>query len=156
MNNTNIIATAPDKFRLTIKEALLISKHAPVINKQFDNFTNTLKLFKNNYRSVPTLPKYLNIGTLQPPSLCPPSPNLSQTQVSDASRSPIASQYNHITPRLVISPNINNRINSLFQNSSNQTNNSIRIPHSPPRTRSFTQRSNLTNQIMHSDTHPTV
>ena len=132
LNNTNIIATAPDKFRLTIKEALLISKHAPVINKQFDNFSNTLKLFKNNYRSVPTLPRYLNIGTSQPPSLCPPSPNLSQTQILDASRSPIVSQYNHTTPRLVISPNINNRINSLFQNSINETDNNIRNPHSPP------------------------
>ena len=42
--NTSIIATATDRYRLLIKEALLIMKRTPSINKQYDNFTNVLKL----------------------------------------------------------------------------------------------------------------
>ena len=148
-DNTNIIATATDRFRLTIKEALLISKHAPVINKQFDNFTNTLKLFKNNTQSIPTLPKFLNIGVSQNP------PIPAQTQILNVLRSPVASQY-HTAPRLVISPNINNRINTLFQNSNNSVDNSGPFPYSPPRLRSHTQRFHLTNRNMHFDPQPSV
>ena len=61
INNTTIIAKAPDKYRLTIKEALLISQHAPVINHQFENFVRTLKLFRNNIHINPTIPRALNI-----------------------------------------------------------------------------------------------
>ena len=65
INNTTIIAKAPDKYRLTIKEALLISQHAPVINSQFENFARTLKLFRNNIYTNPTIPRALN-SQLQP------------------------------------------------------------------------------------------
>ena len=44
VDNTTIIAKANNRFKLAIKEALLILEHAPTINKQFDNFMNTLKL----------------------------------------------------------------------------------------------------------------
>ena len=44
IDNTIIISKASNRYRLAIKEALLILEHAPTINKQFDNFTNTLKL----------------------------------------------------------------------------------------------------------------
>ena len=44
--NTKIIGRAKDRLRLTIKEALLISQEKPIINKQFDNFTNVLKLHR--------------------------------------------------------------------------------------------------------------
>ena len=148
-DNTNIIDTATDKFRLTIKEALLISKHAPVINKQFDNFTNTLKLFKNNTQSIPTLPKFLKTRV---PQLLPIP---SQTQISNVPHSPVSSQY-HTTPRHVISPNINNRINNLLQNSNNSIDNSNPLPYSPPRLRSHTQRFHLTNRNMHFDPQPSV
>ena len=42
--NTTIIARAENRFKLAIKEALLILHNAPDINKQFDNFTSILKL----------------------------------------------------------------------------------------------------------------
>ena len=77
INNTTIIAKAPVKYRLTINEALLISQHAPVINRQFENFVHTLKLFRNNIHINPTIPRALNIqsqpGTRQLQNL--PSPH---------------------------------------------------------------------------------
>ena len=53
-DNTTIIARAENRFKLSIKEALLILYCAPSINKQFDNFTSILKLHahKNNSHSV--------------------------------------------------------------------------------------------------------
>ena len=43
-NNTKIIARADNRYRLAIKEAILILEHSPSINKQFDNFVHVLKL----------------------------------------------------------------------------------------------------------------
>ena len=50
VENTTIIAKADNRYKLAIKEALLILKHAPAINKQFDNFVNILKL--HSYRKL--------------------------------------------------------------------------------------------------------
>ena len=47
--NTTIIARANDRYKLAIKEALLILNNAPSLNIQFDNFTNILKL--HNHRN---------------------------------------------------------------------------------------------------------
>lgn len=47
-DNTRVIARARDRYRLAIKEALVILEETPIINKQFDNFTNVLKLHKPN------------------------------------------------------------------------------------------------------------
>ena len=47
VNNTNIIAKSDNRYKLAIKEALLILNLEPSINKQFDNFTNILKLYSN-------------------------------------------------------------------------------------------------------------
>ena len=44
VDNTKILAKAESRYKLAIKEALLILKKNPQINKQFDNFTNILKL----------------------------------------------------------------------------------------------------------------
>ena len=44
INNTNIIASAENRYKLSIKEALLIREKNPAINKQYDNFVNILKL----------------------------------------------------------------------------------------------------------------
>ena len=44
VNNTNIIAFAENRYKLAIKEALLIKEKGPSINKQFDNFVSILKL----------------------------------------------------------------------------------------------------------------
>ena len=43
-NNTKIIARAPNRYKLAIKEALLISHNTPIINKQFETFVHILKL----------------------------------------------------------------------------------------------------------------
>ena len=132
-NNTTIIDTAGDKFRLLIKEALLISKHSPLINKQFQNFNDTLKLFKNNIASEPNLPPPLyanNSQTNAPPQS--PITTQSQTTLSLAS-----SQNEHIFNNQSISPNINNRINMLISNSRNDTNSNSQPPiRSPPLLRS--------------------
>ena len=42
--NTTILTKAENRYKLALKEALLILKRNPTINKQFDNFTNILKL----------------------------------------------------------------------------------------------------------------
>ena len=67
-HNTTIIARAPDRYRLAIKEALLILKHAPAINKQYDNFSNILKL--HNHRGTKSQNTPLPIPTLDPPAYC--------------------------------------------------------------------------------------
>ena len=43
--NTSIVAKENNHYRLAIKEALVILNTKPVINKQFNNFTNVLKLY---------------------------------------------------------------------------------------------------------------
>ena len=45
--NTTIMSRAENRFKLSIKEALLILHNAPSINKQFDNFSNILKIHKH-------------------------------------------------------------------------------------------------------------
>ena len=55
--NTGIIARAPDREKLAIKEALYILNFNPIINKQFDNFTNTLKLYKHKSNNIKSLSK---------------------------------------------------------------------------------------------------
>ena len=52
--NTKIIARANNRHRLAILEALLILKAKPIINKQFDNFFCTLKLYGNNNNNSKT------------------------------------------------------------------------------------------------------
>lgn len=52
VNNTSIIAKAKNRYNLAVKEALLILNQEPSINKQFDNFTNILKLFNNSKSSI--------------------------------------------------------------------------------------------------------
>ena len=141
-DNTKIITKAPDKFRLTIKEALLISHHAPIVNKQFENFSLTLKLFKSNTQIEPTLPPFLqtSLSNQQPPLNIPPTPSASQTQSPDTSDPHLASQPNQLTPTHFVSPNINSRINQLLQYSRHSTINSSQPPHySPPLLRSHTQ-----------------
>lgn len=44
IENTTVLAKAENRYQLAIKEALLISYHAPSINRQFGNFANILKL----------------------------------------------------------------------------------------------------------------
>ena len=53
VNNTNIVTFAENRYKLAIKEALLIQEKSPSINKQYDNFVNILKL--NTRRAISTL-----------------------------------------------------------------------------------------------------
>ena len=135
IENTNIIAKASDKYRLTIKEALYISQNAPVINKQFDNFAHTLKLFKNNSNNshsaltssqsvtIPSTPRQQTTHNDTPPfptTLIPQdinnhSINLNSLNMNTSINSPVRSLHN-------ISPNINNRINLLLQSTRNDIN----------------------------------
>ena len=43
--NTVIVTRESDRYKLCIKEALVILNTKPLINKQFDNFSNILKLY---------------------------------------------------------------------------------------------------------------
>ena len=45
-SNTTIIANESNRHKLAIKEALIILNTKPLINKQFDNFSNVLKLYR--------------------------------------------------------------------------------------------------------------
>ena len=83
VDNTEIIARAKDRLRLAIKEALLILKERPIINKQFDNFSNILKLH-NNRNSLSKRPVYPETDKSVPPEThalppLPISPNLTST-----------------------------------------------------------------------------
>ena len=125
MNNTKIIAKAQDRYRLTIKEALLISHHASSINKQFENFTHSLKLFRNSTRTEPTIPRPLNFSAMpnklpsvNASSLTSPEPPSTFTfsqSVTDQTPSQITPTFNlsSITPPTPITPiqnydNLNN------------------------------------------------
>ena len=118
LDNTTILTHAEDRYRLSIKEALLILQNSPLINKQFDNFTNILKLHKsrnnhnynNNNHSDNTTNRNnptddVNLQASPPTSLS--ISNLSQ--LNETSQSPIL--------RHRASPQIINHINQLFTNS---------------------------------------
>ena len=144
VDNTSILAKANNKQKLTIKEALLILKYSPSINRQFDNFQHTLKLHKHHTTSELNIPNsdqqaqnptaddsqissQSNLISLASPTLrsplvsqisfTPSAPNLSQT--------PSTFNTLHITNSSTISPNIQYRIDSLFQTTQvdNQPNN---------------------------------
>ena len=65
INNTVIIGRATDRNKLAIKEALLILDRKPVINKQFDNFTNILKLHGSTHEYSTNQPKYTALQTTE-------------------------------------------------------------------------------------------
>ena len=149
-NNTHIIAKDSDKYRLTVKEALLISQHGPLINKQFDNFSNTLKLFKNNTSIEPTIPSFIHTNTPPIRNDCTHPPR-SPSPTQDLNISNNESYLNdHITNTHSISPNINNRIHSLLQNSRNNINSSTQPSlrmRSPHLLRPRRQRLSYTSQV---------
>ena len=75
LENIEVIARADNRQRLYIKEAIHILQSAPNINKQYDNFTNVLKLYKS--RNVPSNQSSTNNTTTNPPVN-----QLSPTQIS--------------------------------------------------------------------------
>ena len=75
--NTTIMTRANNRFKLAVKEALLILNHTPSINKQYENFTTILKVHTNkSINQSQTIKPKLILGpteTYKPPS--PPTPS---------------------------------------------------------------------------------
>ena len=86
--NTVIIDRAPDRYRLAIKEALHIIKIKPLINTQYDHFSNILKLYCHRPNTEKT-----NTLTDSPQ----PSPLIQTTPLSPP-QDPLNNQ--HLTPIL--------------------------------------------------------
>ena len=76
--NTTIIARAPDRHKLAIKEALYIIKLGPLINKQYDNFTNVLKLYNHRNQTIKSNSKTASHTEAEPLDIALP-PNLIPT-----------------------------------------------------------------------------
>ena len=136
--NTNIIARAHDRQRLTIKEAFSILHHNPAINKQFDNFNSTIKL--HPHRNIHT-PQPLNISVQEHPVQSHEHIHCHTQQQDD--------QLNIQTPNIPVSnfpipsnnpvsPGILNRINNLILNQRHASANNPSF--SPMRLRSATSR----------------
>ena len=115
LDNTKILSHADNRHKLFIKEALLISSHAPKINRQYDNFTNVLKLYKPRHSNINNITTSNVISDVNIPSL----PNLRNTLSPNHTHHPT-------------SPQISQRINQLL---SNHRNSSSTQPTTPtPRT----------------------
>ena len=109
--NTSILSKATDRYRLSIKEALFISQQQPSINRQFETFTHTLKLFRNSRPT--TMP-----NNHQPVPHNVINNNSSNTQTLTVS--PIESTNVTINPNHLVnspvSPFIQSRIDRLYHN----------------------------------------
>ena len=114
-DNTTILDHAPDRYRLFIKEALHIIKHNPSINKQYDNFTNVLKLYTHR-NCIDRRPSLIYPTTPIRSQLSPPSQN---SLIID--NSPIL--------RHNVSPQIIGRINNLVNGERTVPSNPL--PYSP-------------------------
>ena len=141
-DNSKVIARADNKFKLLIKEAILIQKLNPSINRQFDSFPNILKLNK------------VHITNNIPPAITPQlqqQPNENSAILEDGTDA-VENQYplspsnlnnNAVQTRNhIISPNISNRINSLIRN----TRQSITLSH-PMTLRSQVMRRNTSANL---------
>ena len=105
LDNTSILTFAENRQKLYIKEALFILQENPTINRQYDNFTNILKLYKSRNHASNSHTQHNHISPVS-------------TQVN----SPISTSQ---TPTLShqASPQITLRINQLMSNSRNIHNN---------------------------------
>ena len=127
IDNTSILTVADTRQRLYIKEALLILHQAPKINRQYDNFTNILNLYKSR-----------NSSNMQPQQN-PVSP--SRTQADSTSPSIIPQIDSHSpTPSILnqTSPQITLRINQLIASTRNTTSTN---------SQSLSQYSPITNRL---------
>ena len=75
--NTIIIDKAPDRYRLAIKEALHIINIGPLINTQYNNFSNILKLYSHKTTTQKT---EINTNIPQPRSFTQTSSTISLSQ----------------------------------------------------------------------------
>ena len=111
--NTTIISKSPNRYRLAIKEALLILKIGPSINRQFDNFTNILKLFSyRNQNQKPNSTKsghFLRCssnplaldGPLHNLESTPNNPNVPMTPISYQASPSHAGNFEHYSEPLI-------------------------------------------------------
>ena len=116
IENTSILTHAENRYKLSIKEALLILQKTPIINKQYDNFNNILKLYKS--RNIPSHNNNILQNNDITDSRTPdPQSNEQELNTQDFSQHPI----NTHSPRLrhIASPQIVNQINELFSNINN-------------------------------------
>ena len=77
IENTTIIGREVTKYRLAVKEALIILNTEPSLNIQFDNFSTILKLYSNQHHThiapvpnLPSLPTNLKESVSRSPT-CP-------------------------------------------------------------------------------------
>ena len=109
-DNTTILDHAPDRYRLFIKEALHIIKQNPSINRQYDNFTNVLKLYTHrNYTDRrpplvhPTSPTRPHV-TSPPLSITPSAQNSMINDNSPIFRPPLAHPTSVVRSQFALSP----------------------------------------------------
>ena len=77
-DNTKIIEKATNRHHLKIKEALLILKRNPSINKQYDNFENILKLHTHKKPNLTYVNKTIDFSNHITYDTTPSAPNISQ------------------------------------------------------------------------------
>ena len=104
IDNTSILTTAENRQKLCIKEALLILQHNPKINRQYDNFSNILKLYKSRNHTSTSFTQPNNNSSSSPQSS-------SQTPTTPIPTTPIPTTAHQVTPQ------ITRRINLLISNS---------------------------------------
>ena len=133
IDNTSILTVADTRQRLYIKEALLILHQAPKINRQYDNFTNILNLYKSRNSS--------NMSYQQN--------HISRSQADSANHSTnvnhsITPQINNPTPSILnqASPQITLRINQLLAGTRNTPSSDSQSP---------TQNSPIANRLRSSN-----
>ena len=130
--NTTIIAKARNRYKLAIKEALLILSNAPSINRQEDNFLNILKLRARQNRSHSTSNRsttYLPENVDNPLS---PIPHLPSSILPSSTNLPISDI--NLTPSLLETYQSTSSPLSLAPPTrflTNQPNRSL-VPFSPP------------------------
>ena len=83
VNNTKIIEQAKDRYNLAIKEALLIMNTNPVINKQYDNFSNILRLNAHRINTIVRRQSTNNNAPAILPSIHQDHPENNSTAIND-------------------------------------------------------------------------
>ena len=125
VDNTSILTKASNKQELAIKEAILILNRNPMINRQFNQFDNTLKLHhsKTNQHHQ-QLSTSQNVSNNNNVTTSPTESYTRPTSPHNFGNSQII--QNNITTNHPISPSINQRINNLI--TSNRQNQSAISP----------------------------
>ena len=117
--NTDVLARATDRYRLSIKEALLISHNNPSINKQFQNFAHTLRL--HPHRRTPNSTTPVVLDTVRANQVVN-NPSIASPVVLDTGgANQVVNNSSIAAPTNNISPNIQRRISNLLNCTRNNT-----------------------------------